>query len=445
MPVDGFKIKTIDKDYANRLIQNPNFDFISTFSNSTGEIKDGKEARFRGLIIRVYNSGVVLVSGSFHKYKNDGVHNYDSFYLVDLIKIIHEIKELLCFDLTTAKIENLEFGVNITPPLPTKEILKNIISHKRESFKSVSHPNSDYKECVHQHFIIKTYDKAKQYSQSNQILRFEAKYLKMAELNGIGINYLSDLLNISIYGKLEQILNDTWNEVLFIDPTVNNSKLTVKQQEDLKDWINPHYWNQLTEHPIKKKFNTEKDRYQKIIKENSQNIHYQISKLITKKWEQLTEIPIINQEILTNIKSSENQKTGTITHLYKGLIIPTPKKWTNPKLFKICPVTRQKIHNQRSGSKFLSIGGLKWLCENDKQTFEKLRIEMLTKRWLTETLDIQIREISHQIRNRYFNPSNNPRNNAKTSIKKVYSYPVLFNSCEFMKPDKLKLAEFECN
>jgi hypothetical protein len=94
---------------------------------------------------------------------------------------------------------------------------------------------------VHQQFIIKTYDKSKQYNQTSQLLRVEDKYLKMAELNSIGINYLSDLLNHEIYMKLGQILIDTWNEILYIDQTVNIEKLTLKQREDYKNWINPNW------------------------------------------------------------------------------------------------------------------------------------------------------------------------------------------------------------
>ena len=237
--IDGIKLLIKNPGFAGQLIQNPIFDFVLKVSDSTAEIKDGKEAKYKGLTIRVYNSGVVIISGSLHKFKNNGLYNYDNFYMSEVIEVIHKWQKLFGFDLNTVKIENLEFGVNLIPPIPTKEVLKNIVNHKREPFKHVSHPNSDYIVCVHQQFIIKTYDKSKQYNQTSQLLRVEDKYLKMAELNSIGINYLSDLLNHEIYMKLGQILIDTWNEILYIDQTVNIEKLTLKQREDYKNWINP--------------------------------------------------------------------------------------------------------------------------------------------------------------------------------------------------------------
>ena len=111
----------------------------------------------------------------------------------------------------------------------------------------------------------------------------------MPELNKIGIKNLSDLLNPEIYKKLGQILTDTWNEILYIDNSVNIEKLTPKQSEDYKNWINPNYWQGLAKRQDKK-FNKENVRYQKVVYENSENIHAQISKLISEKWNVLTNI-----------------------------------------------------------------------------------------------------------------------------------------------------------
>jgi len=69
--------------------------------------------------------------------------------------------------------------------------------------------------------------------------------------------------------------------------------------------------------PIKKKFNTEKERYQKIVKEHSANIQNQISKLIFQKWENLTGC--------FNLAKTENQEIPEIVEKKKSLV--------NPKIF----------------------------------------------------------------------------------------------------------------
>ena len=318
--IDGVKLKIRNLSFASQLISNPIFEFILEVKEKTGEINQCKIAKYKNILIRVYDSGLVLITGSLHKYKNNGIHNYNTFFMYEVFDVIDEWQKLFGFDLKAVKIENIEFGVNITPPIPTKEIIKNIFSHKREPFKQIAHSNSDYKECKHQQFIIKTYDKAKQYNQKDPNFRIESKYLKMAELNRIGIYYLSDLLKPEIYTVLGQMLNDTWKEVLFIDQTVFIEKLTLKQREDIKDWINPLYWQGLTEHRIKKKFNTEKDRYQKIVFEHSENIQAQISNLISEKWEQLTNKPkslrTEKREQLSNLPNRQETETGIITPLY---------------------------------------------------------------------------------------------------------------------------------
>eukprot|EP00825_Cyclidium_porcatum_P004221 TRINITY_DN11963_c0_g1_i2.p1 TRINITY_DN11963_c0_g1~~TRINITY_DN11963_c0_g1_i2.p1 ORF type:complete len:285 (+),score=17.49 TRINITY_DN11963_c0_g1_i2:795-1649(+) len=221
--IDGIKLELKNPDFAHQIRLNPNFDFINEVNEKTGVIEDCKTAKYKNITIRVFNSGLVLITGSLHKFKNNGVHNYDDFNFNEVIVMIDEMQKLFEFDLNKVKIDNLEFGVNITPPIPTKEVLKHLVCHKREPFKQITYPNSDYRECKHQQFIIKIYDKAKQYNQTEQILRVEVKCFKMGELNRIGIYYLSDLLNIDVYPVLGQMLTETWDEILYIDHTVNTN------------------------------------------------------------------------------------------------------------------------------------------------------------------------------------------------------------------------------
>src|SRR5665647_804712 len=438
--IDGTKLKIIDSNFALQLLSSPNFEFILEVKEKTGEINQCKTAKYKNVTIRVYDSGLVLITSSLHKYKNNGEHNFDNFYLYEVFEVIGEWQKLFGFDLTTVKIENIEFGVNITPPVPTKEIIKSIVSHKREQFKQLSLPNSDYKECKHQQFIVKIYDKAKQYNQPNQILRIESKFLKMAELNSAGIYYLSDLLKPDIYVVLGRILNDTWKEVLFIDQTVCVEKLTLKQREDVKDWRNPLYWQELTGHRIKKKFNTEKVRYQKIVHEHSENIQAQISNLISEKWEKLTDnsdpFRTEKREKLTDFLNGKKTETGKINPLYNEILFPNNENR--------CIVTLLIFRNQRPGTKYLSEKGIKWYCENEPETYEKRLKSLLSVKWLLlhigEPEKVFFNEIYHQIRNKGLDPKHNLKRDLLNLKNKG---PKLFATIDLLPPEKLRLIKNE--
>lgn len=424
--IDGIKLELKNPDFAHQIRLNPNFDFINEVNEKTGVIEDCKTAKYKNITIRVFNSGLVLITGSLHKFKNNGVHNYDDFNFNEVIVMIDEMQKLFEFDLNKVKIDNLEFGVNITPPIPTKEVLKHLVCHKREPFKQITYPNSDYRECKHQQFIIKIYDKAKQYNQTEQILRVEVKCFKMGELNRIGIYYLSDLLNIDVYPVLGQMLTETWDEILYIDHTVNTNNLTLKQRENFKNWRNPLYWQGLTEHPIKKKFNTEREKYQKTVHEHSEKIQSQISCLVSEKWEQLTNKskPLIAKkwEQLTNNPKSKKQEQGKINHLYNEIIIPDTEKR--------CIVTGLSISMQKEESIFIGSTGVKWYLENEPETYcSTLSPILANSKYRNASIEKQIKEISHLIRDKKNNLYHNyKRDSDKRGAKLFDDSPFLTDS-----------------
>ena len=197
-----------------------------------------------------------------------------------------------------------------------------------------------------------------------------------------------------------------------------------------------NYWQELTEHRIKKKFNTEKDKYQKVIKKYSENIHNKISKLISEKWEKLSNIPELiileNQEKLTNNFKNKKKESGKINHLYKGLIIPINEKH--------CPITGLNISMQKEISKFLCIAGIRFYYEHEPEIYKAKLLPRLGKKWHTSTLETKYTEIAHSIRNEYFNPKNDPRNNNKNAIFRVLKHPALFNNMQLIDENKKRIA-----
>jgi len=422
--IDGIKLCIKNKEYAIKLQENKLFEFESVVNNSTGELSEKIETKYKNLNVTIYESGTVLIAGSLHKYWNNGNHNYNNFYYNDVINTIDLWVNIFGAEILNAKIDNLEFGVNIKPPTETAEILRNVILHKRKVFDLITGPNRNYKECTHEHFYIKIYDKALHYYQLENILRIECKYIKMVELNRLGIYSFKDLKKPEIYPQLGQILRDKWNEVLFIDETIKRKELKKKQKDSLNNYLNPNYWLKLAKNSKSYLFNKELIKYRNIVSNHSDNLQLKISDLLSEKWQKLTD----------NFRTEKIQM-AKINHLYIGLNIA--------KTSKRCLITGLPIDMQKEDSKFLCTTGVKYYYNNHKEIYFKLLYPRLAEKWYNSELNVQFEEIHHSIRNEYYNPINNGKRieqRTKDKINKLLELPSLFNNLQLISKDKLRIA-----
>jgi hypothetical protein len=68
--------------------------------------------------VMIYDTGLITLSGSLHKYWNSGAHNYndfnsEAFYGFERLK--EKFKYRQCI------LKCLEIGINIIPPIPTNQ------------------------------------------------------------------------------------------------------------------------------------------------------------------------------------------------------------------------------------------------------------------------------------------------------------------------------------
>ena len=291
----------IPAQYKSQLLRNGLLEFERTIHHRTGELTSPKEiAEYKGLKFIVYDSGYIEFQGSLHKFKNDGLHNFDDFPLSEVKAVIEEIGQLFNIDFSECRLHNLEIGVNITPPISTKDILNNLLIHRLKKFKDVSLMKGNYKQALHQRYIVKVYDKHAQYNKnfclSSPILRFELKYIKMSDLNKKGICTVGDLTDQKHFEILKSLLIKEWEQILFYDKTINKSKSLDQYKKKVKrhQWQNAEYWLDLS----KQERSKQKKIYKKAIKLYSENVQKQISNLIAQKWDDLTkEVPPVNLQL----------------------------------------------------------------------------------------------------------------------------------------------------
>jgi hypothetical protein len=363
---------------ASTLEANPLLDFYDNINLSTGEIKTTnrlgntitpyKNAFYNGLEFRIYDTGTITLSGSLHKYWNNGAHNYNDFNLDALKSVLKDLNTKFNIVPENCILKCLEIGINVVPPMPTNEILNYCFLHKTLPFE-YKH-NSDegrYKQVQHSQYIIKIYNKALHYKSkgfdiNTEILRFEIKYLKMQKLNEREIYNLSDLMNYGLRNFKSELLNE-FNNILFYDNTIQS------KSKSLTNYKNPIYWTELLSKNQKDLFNYHRKNLKNITSQSSDKMQFQIAEIMSNK------IDFLN----------------TNTTQIDPLTIRSKRV--------VCQVTNIDISMQKDNSILLSHTGLKHYFKNDKKVFEQIKRRYLSKRWSSADFDTQVKEIAHNIRN----------------------------------------------
>ena len=211
-------------------------DFFESINGSTGEpekiLANGKKASYRStawiknIKLDLFPKGYIELAGSLHKYYNDGKHNYNQFGIKEAEIALKQLIEVTRLQLPCYKVRSVEVGVNLTPPIPSDDIINNALMYKRKPFEA-KHRNDEgnYNQVKLYEYLVKLYNKRlhyeiQGYNIGHEILRFELKINKMRMLAKYRVFTLEDLLN-NVEDIARDLLPKAWKEVLLYDPTMN--------------------------------------------------------------------------------------------------------------------------------------------------------------------------------------------------------------------------------
>ncbi len=137
--IDGIKIRcigTLPLDWeCNQLLK-----FASSIDTTTGEIlAKNKVAFYRGLSFHLIPSTVAnnthcIIKGSLATYYNQGTNNAFDYDVAMLQETILELEKLFKINPITAEIQAFEFGANISPIQPTKQIINGLRAYQGDNF-----------------------------------------------------------------------------------------------------------------------------------------------------------------------------------------------------------------------------------------------------------------------------------------------------------------------
>jgi hypothetical protein len=241
IPIDFIKCQIIRLN-PELLLNNTILDFRSLVNRDTGEFKPKRVAMYKNIKITIVDSGFIEFSGSIHKYLNNGIHNYDDFTYSGYKVALNRIYEDFGILPENMKIQNLEYGVNIIPPIKSNLILNNCFLHKKQTIsKPINTRNGHYIQAEHKgNYYLKVYDKAKQYRPLNhvlngqEILRIEVKQIRWNKYRKDGIYNLDDFNKCDKSLFINDLMNK-WEELVFYNPLSNHSNFGEK-------YSNPNYW-----------------------------------------------------------------------------------------------------------------------------------------------------------------------------------------------------------
>lgn len=229
-----------------KLLSNERLDFNGKFSYSTGELDPVQIAEYKGLKIAVHPSGTVLLSGSVHKFYNEGVHNSSLYTFSNYADTLVRLQDELDVDPSKCVVHNLEVGVNLRDlSVKTSTILDSCIFTKRKRFKDPDIVGGNFRTVNWNQYSLKAYDKGLQYGLKEDVFRWELKYIKAQRINN-GVHYtLSDLLNPDVCKNLGGQLIDSWEKVTLVDSRLLYT-LPKLERSKVLEWSRPSYWERLT-------------------------------------------------------------------------------------------------------------------------------------------------------------------------------------------------------
>lgn len=250
--IDFIRVHYRDKGRLEPFIKNrDNFkEMYSVLEYHSAEVLYPYRVKLKNMEV-VVNEKSGYIKNSIHKLNNvllEGEdHNHNDFTYSQLCSVIDYLNTKV-IDITTKHLSQLEFGLNIKIPITAERLIsKSVLMHKFERHSTIrEYGGKGYLMAFeHYNYIIKIYDKAKQYNLKDQnVLRFEIKFLKAKEFNSLGIFKLNDLKNKEVLNNLFQYLLKRLDELLIVD-NYSEESLPKDDFEKLNMYSGFTFWDKL--------------------------------------------------------------------------------------------------------------------------------------------------------------------------------------------------------
>jgi len=245
---------------------------ITTTQN--GFLLEGSLHKYRSILKSVANIHNAKTKRRIDDYKG---FNGDLFTLESITDTIAHLCGVLDISPHVCTLQNIEIGINNIVPFQVVSFIDGLLYHKGKSITEAKDDDGwTYKQFKHGEYIVKIYDKGKQYLLPNEVIRVEVKITKMRKLiekAGINISTLADI-NENTLKQAFDFLCSEFNEVIYYDYSLKIDELTETNQRKALEYKNTVFWKKQTR--IER--HREKDRLSSLIDKHSENYKGQIQR-----------------------------------------------------------------------------------------------------------------------------------------------------------------------
>jgi len=390
-------------DYKERL---SHFDFETLTTKSTKQ--------YQGILFCKFETKLEILLRPHYQF-NHNLHNANDFGIADCIQLLQSLmRDLEIKAPEQYKIVNIEFGANLVLANYGKELVQYACYWKKTLlqnlddmayFKRNSSPNLNGR--TNNFKIIKLYSKGVQFPQfcNKNTIRFEIKSKQYKYIKTLGVESFLDLLNVEVYSNLKNELVNASKHLLFLDQTIDTSKLDIREANQLKKYLNPFNWYKVG---VAKGngFWEQKKRYLGLLKRNDLDVHNDFTNELVKKLEKLS-LKEVDEKCMNSTPSNQSFQKRNMYEFHNSisgkppfLIFPN----TN------CQVTGMSLKNEGPFTnpdqfpKYIRTKSLRHIREHDPDGYMELVEEFIpnkAKRPKFEKSEIQ--HLAKQIRNRHYN------------------------------------------
>lgn len=245
-----------------------------SYNIGTGEVSEYPiKGKWQGFEFIVKSEAFMLIEGSLHKHWHNGI-NHTDFTFNELCEAVDSLERFTGIDARTMQLSNLEFGLNVPTEQFAENIIKEVICYKNKLPNTpIDNSSGYYTQYKHYDYIVKLYDKAKQYKISDRaILRYELKGVKQRFFADCGVCSLADLKDKRNVSALMDKLLDYFDRFVFDDSSIDVDELNPFDRKVYKRWANPKAWQRLEKGKKQADFASIK-RFKEIVKEHGR-FHY---------------------------------------------------------------------------------------------------------------------------------------------------------------------------
>src|SRR6056300_477533 len=292
VPLDYIRAEIINENNTSLMKNCSVLNFTEPINRDTGEVGKNQKrtARYKNLVFQYYpKSNKIILSGSLHKFWNDGEHNYNDFDFNAFLEVLEQLFQVFGTTPKDIHITQLEWAVNIIPPISVNTILDHCLYHQWRRFENkYDRGEGKYIQVEHKsNYLLKFYNKGLHYKLGYDILRIERKQLcwsRYCSRHGIG-QTLNDLIESDFIGLSDSLL-ENWREVLFFDPLMN------PEQDSVFKYRDPIQWKKY----LQKSRTTRKRHFDKLRKFNLEYGNDTQGKILKEIEEKLNDI---NRDVVT--------------------------------------------------------------------------------------------------------------------------------------------------